>query len=350
MTDQRTTPADAARQLEAALAALGLEVDPDAAADLTLGSRTGAAAGAILATLIDLVVDAAVDEAGNTDLDVHRAMVYALDRTAGDMRAEQLYAYLNVLQLWGIGAPMQHTIGPDQALSLADHLEAAKDHVDGNDHAHNIEADDDPEVQYTGPFYAGDTRGTPDPGLMAEFTPPATDPVTRLSRASMALGLLPGIVPADDNDTPHHPGYAAATIAGTLAARSTLEMVNTCRDIPEDHRRPIAELWCRGFAMGLITTPEGDVSDTVIAGVMMRIMTMIGAWHVNAGTTPRALATADLCLAAVHAARADGLESSSIDLQAEYIALHGVDQGDAHREAITLAESGLEALRNLDTM
>lgn len=351
MTDQRTNPADAARKLEAALAALGLVVDPDDAAALTPASRTGAAAGAIMATLIDLVVDAAVDESGNTDLDVHRAMVYALDATAGDMRAEQLYAYLNVLQLWGIGPAMQNTIGPDQALSLADHLEAAKDHVDGDEDAHNVDTEDDgPEVQYTGPFYAGDTRGAPDADLMAEFTPPDPDPVKRISRASMALGLLPGIAPSDDNDIPHHPGFAVATIAGALAARSTLEMVNACRDIPEEHRYPITQLWCRGFGMGLITTPEGDVSDTAVAGIMMRIMGMIAAWHVGAAETPRALAVGDLCLAAVHAARADGLESSSIDLQAEYIALHGVDNADSHREAVTLAESGLAALRNLDTM
>lgn len=348
--DQHVKPDEAADKLEAALAALGVDVDHDAGADLTPGTRAGAAAGAILATLIDLIVDTAVDETGETDIDVHRAMVYSLDRLAGDMRTDQLLAYLNVMQLWGVAPAMQDAIGPDQALSLADHIEAAKNHIDGTDEEHGFHDVDTDDTEYAGPFYDGDPRGAPDPSLMAEFTPPHPDPVTRLSRASMALGLLPGIVPTEDNPAPHHPGFAVATIAGTLAARSTLEMVNACRDIPDEHRPPITQLWCRGFAMGLITTPEADVSDTVIAGVMMRIMGMIAAWHVNAAETPRALAVGDLCLAAVQAARADGLESSSVDLLAEYIALHGADNGDAHREAVALAESGLATLRNIDTM
>ncbi len=83
---------------------------------------------------------------------------------------------------------------------------------------------------------------------------------------------------------------------------------------------------------------------------MMRIVSMVAAWHANAADTPRAQVVADLCMAAVHAARSDGLADSPIDEQAEYIALHGVDHTDSHREAVELVEAALAALRDVDTL
>jgi hypothetical protein len=355
---ESTTPDEAATKLEAALAALGIDVDTG----VELGARTraGAAAGLLMTELMNLTVAAAVLPDGDADMTVHRSMVYALNASAGeaDMHAELLNAYVNVLQLWTIGEPMQRAIGPDQALSAADHFDAVKEHLGGEKSVHGYwevdpDADADaPTATFAGPFYAGDSRGAPEDDLMETFEPPHPDPVRRMSRSSMALGLLPGVRPAEDNDAEgaDHPGFAVATIAGALAARSTLEMINACRSIPDENRYPIAELWSRGFTMGLITTPVADVPDKVVAGIMMRIVGMVAAWHANAADTPRAQVVADLCMGAAHAARSDGLADSPIDEQAEYIALHGVDHTDSHHEAIRLAESAVVALKHLDSI
>lgn len=352
MTAIDSTPDEAATKLEAALAALGIEVD--AGVELTAPTRAGAAAGLLMTELMNLTVGAAVNDEGDADLAVHRAMVYALNASAGenDMHAEVLNAYVNILQLWTIGEPMQHAIGTDQAISAADHFEAVKEHLGGAKVAHvSWESDADAPTTFLGPFWAGDgEKGAPESDLMAQFEPPDPDPVRRLSRSSMALGLLPGIRAAEGNDLEDHPGYAVATLAGTLTARSTLEMVNACRNIPDEARYPIAELWSRGFAMGLITTPDGDVPDTTVAGIMMRVVGMIAAWHANAADTPRAQVIADLCMSAINAARSDGLAGAPIDQQAEYIAMHGVDHADSHREAVEYAEAALAALRSVDTL
>jgi hypothetical protein len=351
---ESTTPDEAATKLEAALAALGVEVDADV--ELSATARAGAAAGLLMTELMHLTVAAAVLPDGDADMTVHRALVYALDVSAaeGDMHAELLNAYVNVLQLWTIGEPMQRAIGPDQAISAADHLEFVKGHLGGDKVAHvDWESDDDaPTLAFTGPFYAGDHGAVPEDDIMEGFEPPHPDPVRRMSRSSMALGLLPAVRPAADNEDEgaSHPGFTVATIAGALAARSTLEMINACRDIPDDNRYPIAALWSRGFTMGLITTPVPDVSDKVVAGIMMRIVSMVAAWHANAADTPRAKITADLCMAAALAARSDGLADSPIEEQAEYIALHGVDHADSHREAVELVEAALAALQNVDTL
>jgi len=166
----------------------------------------------------------------------------------------------------------------------------------------------------------------------------------------MAMGLLPGLTAAIDSDVEPNVGYGVSLLAGTLAARSTLEMVNAIRTIPDERRYLLAQLWVKGFTMGLVTTPDRKVPDAIISGTMMRILNLIAAWHAGAGETPRARIVADLCMAALCAARSDGLAESSIDAQAEYIARHGVDHADSHREAVELAEAALAALRNVDTL
>jgi hypothetical protein len=336
-------PAVAADRLEGALKALGVPVDEGADVDLPDIGRVGAAAGILMSTLIELVVQAAIDDEGNSDsVSAHQAMILGLDTAAGGLRGRQLRTYTQVLQAWALGENMGRALGTDQALSVAGHCEAILRHIGG---------ETEPDTGDGPAFAVGDEGAEPEADLAAEFTVPEADPARRLTRSCMALGILPAVGTHPDADPrASHPGYRVALLAGILTGRSTLEMINAGSDIHIADTGPLPFVWGRGFEYSLITSEDGTADEYTVSGVMMRLVNMIGAWHWQNSDNPdrpHSAAVAHLCAAAILATRADGLAASSVDVQAEFIALHGADAPGAHREAVDKAEAALAALRNL---
>jgi hypothetical protein len=344
-----TTPEDAAAQLEAALAVF-CDVDTEARAALDPAARAGSAAGLIMVEIMHRVIAAAVND-GTANPAVQAAMVYAVAVAAAEdgLSDALLHAYTNILQLWAIDGNMNPPMSSSQALSIADHLEHVKAHLDGDKEPHDLDTDDGPFVA------AADAGQMPSPGtddddaLVGHFPRPHTDPVQRLTGSCKAMGFVPLLHVHSDDPRDAHPGYTVAVLAGALASRSTLEMVNAVADVDQD-RASLSELWCRGFTMGLVTTADAHVDQWAVSGVMMRMVNMVAAWHWNQEDSPRARIIADLCMGAVCAGRADGLTATGIETRAEYVALHGIDVDDSHRDALEYVESALAALRTVDTM
>jgi hypothetical protein len=322
--------------LEDAIAAITGErpkVEDALANGMTRGMRGGAAAGILMGAAINAYYALAVDDETGPALDVHHALVVALESCAGDQRVSVAHTLINVLTSWLGTGNMLEQLGP-QAQAAADHLESAYHHI-----AAGAGLEDDDE---------GGVRVMPVHGMDDMPYAPASAPsgaVDRLGEAASALGISPIIAVEGDPDADHdHPIVPVAVISGIVIGRATMELIDMVASADDHMQAHSAPLFVTGFARGVAFGAEPR--DDLVAAAALRLVNIIGLWHDHRPDAPYAPAIAALCRAANHAGRAGGLSSSEVDVLAEYIANYGADEGDAARKALAAAEEAVKALKD----
>lgn len=349
MTSNDLTPEDIVERLERALAALAgtepVTIDPDGTiAEAGPVARGGAATGLLLSSLLGLFV-----ELGAADVPTaqHTLMV-ALDMHASDARTGIAELLLNIVESWMHTRAMHEDVTSEQALSAIDHLGEAREHMQGAKEPHYAAVGDLDDLHDTFTNLDDILADDGEDGL--DVPPPAAGALERLTDAAAALGILADIHTATAGGL-EHPGFPVALAAGLVTGRVTVEMVNACRDVPEEGRGAVPGMWVEGFRYGVTVDPAGPPPDDLVAGVMLRIANLIAAWHLSEErNNTRSDAIGHLLTAAAEAGRADGLAGASVDQLAEFIAHRGSDHTDAHTAALASAEAGLEALQKVDTL
>lgn len=305
------------------------------AGGMTRGMRGGAAVGILLGAAINAYYALAVDDEVGPALDVHHALIVALESCAGDQRVSVAHTLINVLTSWMNTPNMRDQVGP-QAGAAVDHLESAYDHIAAGAGVGEV-ADADDEYVRVMPLHGADD---------VPFAPSSAPAgaVDRLGEAASALGISP-IIAVEGNDEDHdHPIVPVAVMSGLVIGRATMELIDMVASADDHMQAHSAPLFVTGFAQGVAF--GRPVRDDMVAAAALRLVNIVGLWHDHRPDAKYAPAVAALCRAANHAGRAGGLTSSEVDVRAEYIANYGADEGDAARKALAAAEEAVKALKD----
>lgn len=300
---------------------------PERPNGMTPGMAGGAAAGVLIGAAINAYYAVAVNE--DNGLDVHRALIVALESCARDQRVNVAHALINILVSW-LGLPnMVEQVGA-HAESAADHLESAYRHL--------AAGDDD-----TGEGDPIEPHGVPTDSYAPMSTPSAA--IDRLGDAASALGIEPVIIAEPDPNHEHdHPIAPVALMSGIVIGRATMELIDMIASADEHMQAHAAPLWITGFAQGAAFGQPADPD--IVAAAALRLVNIIGRWHDNRPDAKYGPAIGALCRAANHAGRAGGLGASDVAVRAEYIANYGGDEYDSARKALAAAEEAVKALKD----
>lgn len=312
---------------------------PIAPDGMTTSMRGGASAGLLIAAAIDAYYQFTMPE-DSDDVDVHRALVISLERAAGAHRINVMHTFINIVMSWLTSGRADDQLAADDVAAALMHLGSAYTHTQSH-----IEATEDaPEADGAGPDGLHEDTG-------AESYAPHSMPsaaVDRLGEAASALGIVPVVaVETDDgdpDDAHDHPLVPVAVLAGVVTGRATMELI-TMIDSADAHMGAHAgPLWVSGFTSGITSPFAPEPREDVVAAAALRLVHLIGLWHENRSDATYAPAIAALCKGAAHAGRAQGLGTADVDVQAEYIAVYGVDEAAAARNALTSARDAVKAL------
>jgi hypothetical protein len=301
---------------------------------MTRGMRGGAAAGILISAAMDTYYALALGSDGK-DMDVHHALVVALESCAGENRVAMVHTIMNMLTTWLDSPNMVEQIGPQSAAAIQ-HLETAYDHIASGA---GLQVDDDDE----GPGVRVMTVHGMDDVPFAPMSAPS-GAIDRLGEAASALGISPIINVEGDDENHDHPIVPVAVMSGLVIGRATMELIDMVGSADDHLRAHSAPLFVNGFTQGVAFGAEPR--DDVVAAAALRLVHIIGLWHDHRHDAPYAPAIGALCRAANHAGRAGGLSSSEVDVRAEYIANYGADENDAARKALAAAEEAVKALKD----